>query len=221
MGWFARSFDDDLRDEVRRASEWCAEQRGARSLSNAELALGFAAFFYWLLNAFGRDTDPSYVRFANDSARKKATELIKAIMHQPQSLAAVSRKVPSFDPDYELLLSMGRLFPGQPGWEEWENCTTRATILLTRRLAYELCEEAGFTSVLVLAKAQPQFHSLIHCRTLFDLADCAAKWLNAAFGSAVRDQFFTPELLDALRSKAPRVDLVFPAGRRVSGAVLR
>lgn len=136
-----------IKNEVKRASKTMQRLRPDRQFTDIELALGYNAFISWLSLYLDMEpgSDEAYVHAAgcNDSARASAIKLMRNVLEHDSSRTALMRKVPDIEPVKELRL----LEEVQYGFGNiyWDNCTSRAVIMICRQMAYNFTGVLGET----------------------------------------------------------------------------
>lgn len=125
-----------IKNEVRRASIEMQSYRPGRAFSDLELAFGYGAFMNWLSTYLnmkeGSQEAYTFASQCNDSARAVALKIMKFVLESDDYRNRLLKSVPGIDPVKELRLQQ------EPQYNNnyWDNCTTRAAIMICRQMAY-------------------------------------------------------------------------------------
>lgn len=107
--------------------------RENKAFNEIELVLGFSSYIYWLAGAIsleGKKEQDDYLKNTSESARKVALEFV-AMLNANKELITLIKKQKEFNPEVELEWGYGK--ENDP---KWQQCLTRAIVLITRGLAY-------------------------------------------------------------------------------------
>jgi hypothetical protein len=108
--------------------------------TTAEIALGYAAFYYWLVGGEKLSGDPYHYSFLSESTRRVSEIVMRLTLEQPRLENAVRRQNPRFDARREIELIPLKLPNNHPVWGE---CVTRFVIMLCRTLACAAVGQIG------------------------------------------------------------------------------
>lgn len=136
--------------------------RPDQPISVMEQALGFIAFACWL-NRVEHNPDFQYEP-ANETARAIAVQFVDEVLSEDETIRAVRKYVPSFDPNIEIGWALQRA-----NHPLWQASLTRAIIMICRSLAYRYSGEAsqwspllqGLTSQSAMDTGKFLFNSLV------------------------------------------------------------
>jgi len=134
----------ELRNELELASVKMQSYRPERIFTNLEKILSLMAFSQWLKYgeiAIDNGIEEYHFGSPNVSGRKIAVTFVYKVLSEPEILSKIKEFNPNFDPVQELDWSRQRL-----NHEEWNNCLTRAIIILCRGLAYSYTGVLGYES---------------------------------------------------------------------------
>lgn len=106
----------------------------------SEIALGYAAFYYWLVGGEELSGDPHHYSFPSESTRIISQMIIGLTIELPQLANAVRRQNPRFDARREIGLISLKLPRDHPAWGE---CVTRFVIMFCRTLACAALGQVG------------------------------------------------------------------------------
>jgi hypothetical protein len=108
--------------------------------TTAEVALGYAAFYYWMVGGEKLSGDPHHYSFPSESTRRVSEMVIRLAIERPRLANAIRRQNPGFDARREIELIPSKLPKDHPIWGE---CVTRFVIMLCRTLACAAIGQIG------------------------------------------------------------------------------
>lgn len=106
----------------------------------AEIALGYAAFYYWLVGGEKLSGDPYHYSFPSESTRRVSQIVMGIALAEPRLAIAVRKHNPGFDALREIQMTPLKLPGNHPAWGE---CVTRFVIMLCRTLACAAIGQIG------------------------------------------------------------------------------
>lgn len=86
--------------------------------TNSEIALGYLAFYYWMVLGSEISGDPHHYSFPSESTRQVSEMLMVSISKAPTLVKAIRKERPGFDPIVEIGLVPLKLPPTHPVWGE-------------------------------------------------------------------------------------------------------
>jgi hypothetical protein len=97
-----------------------------------EIALGYAAFYYWLVGGESLSQCPNHYEYPSDWTRMIAAMIITRVSENPAAVSLVRKQKPEFDGAKELALFPHKLPREHPVWGE---STSRFTVMLCRDIS--------------------------------------------------------------------------------------
>jgi hypothetical protein len=175
MGFFSELFGGSqsniIRSAVREAAGHMQVHRRGQPFVDAELALGLAAFVFWLERglAAAEAGQREFMATPNESARNMAIVFAEVILAGPAATRAIRRRFPDFDHQAEQLQALQNSSQGP-----WMASLTRAIILVCRGLAYST---TGFQPRLTVPDDTP----------VAEFERAAVSWVAEALDSNIAD----------------------------------
>ncbi|PEQ95189.1 hypothetical protein CN481_04845 [Bacillus sp. AFS006103] len=125
-----------IKTEVSRAAQQMQSNRPNIPFTGLEKALGYAAFQNWLgkyleMQKHNNPNMDAYFEGCNHSARDMAITLMENLYKHPQYSRLISNKVKNINTITEIEFAKTVAYN-----QYWEDCTTRAVIMICRQLAY-------------------------------------------------------------------------------------